>query len=121
MPATIWSRPSRCLLRLSKRSTVLSPSITSSGHLPNGNGTDVNRRSPATADEAASGRLEGRRPRSGPFIGFSGACWPDLGGRDRHPLPYRSTASLGPEQPFHPILGGRPCWWFGATSLLRPC
>jgi hypothetical protein len=33
--------------------TVVSPSITSSGHLPNGYGTDVNLRSPATTDEAA--------------------------------------------------------------------
>src|SRR6266404_7042338 len=54
MLATIWSRPYRCPLRLSRQSTDLSPSITSSGPSTNGNGTEASRRYLAAA--ATAGR-----------------------------------------------------------------
>src|SRR3981081_2700716 len=53
MPATIWSRPYRCPQRLSRQSTVLSPSITLNGPSTSGNGTEASRGCLATA---ATGR-----------------------------------------------------------------
>jgi hypothetical protein len=51
----------------------------------------------------------------------NGCCSDDLGRRDRCPLLYRSTASLRPEQPFHPILGDRHAGGFSGFMgvLLR--
>src|ERR1700716_3232259 len=49
MPETIWSRPYRCPQRLSRQSTVLSPSTTLKGPSTSGNGTEASRGCLATA------------------------------------------------------------------------